>query len=315
MGKRHRPRHGSLQFYPRVRAKKIIPRVNWDMLSKENPGILGFIGYKVGMMSAYVKDNTPHSMIKGQRKTIPVTILECPSMKIYSVRFFKNKKLIGEALNSNPDKELKRKVKLAKQIHKKIEDYKDFDEVSILAYTQVKKTGIKKTPDMIELALSGTKEQKLHFVNEHLNKELTIKNFTNEGVVDVRGVTKGRGNQGSTKRFGLKLKFHKSEKGQRNAGSGGAWHPARVEFMQPLAGQMGFFTRIVYNNKIVKISSISEKDINPSGGFIHYGKINTEYIIMEGSVPGPAKRPIVITAPLRVGKIPKKKSYEFIELR
>ena len=85
-------RHGSLQFYPRVRAKEFLPSVNWSSItSKKEPGILGFIGYKAGMMSAYVKDNTANSLTKGKKIIIPVTILECPTIKILSIRFYKNK--------------------------------------------------------------------------------------------------------------------------------------------------------------------------------------------------------------------------------
>eukprot|EP00825_Cyclidium_porcatum_P033638 TRINITY_DN3560_c0_g1_i8.p1 TRINITY_DN3560_c0_g1~~TRINITY_DN3560_c0_g1_i8.p1 ORF type:complete len:141 (-),score=28.43 TRINITY_DN3560_c0_g1_i8:24-446(-) len=84
-----KPRHGSLQFYPRSRSTRMLPRVSWNAIAKKD-GILGFIGYKVGMKSAYVKDNTPHSLTKGKRITMPVTIIECPTMKILSVRFYKD---------------------------------------------------------------------------------------------------------------------------------------------------------------------------------------------------------------------------------
>ncbi len=76
MPKHHQPRSGSLQFYPRVRAKKFLPRVSWKALSKDEIGLLGFIGYKVGMKSAFVRDNTSNSLTKGQRIIIPVTIIE-----------------------------------------------------------------------------------------------------------------------------------------------------------------------------------------------------------------------------------------------
>ena len=95
MPKSSQPRRGSLQFYPRKRAKKILPRVNWDSISKEQTGLKGFIWYKVGMKSAYVLDNTSHSHTKGKRIIIPVTLIECPSIKILSVRFYKNNKVIG----------------------------------------------------------------------------------------------------------------------------------------------------------------------------------------------------------------------------
>lgn len=317
MSKKSGPRHGSLQFYPRVRAKKLLPRVSWNSLSNEGVGPLGFIGYKVGMKSAFAKDNTPNSLTKGQRITFPVTIIECPTMKIFSVRFYKNNKVIGEVLNENIDKELKKKIKLPKQKKNKLENFKeeDFDDIRIIVYSQVKKTGIKKKPDISEIALSGSVSEKLEFVKNNLSKEISVKDVFNEEVIDIRGVTKGKGTQGPTKRFGLSLKSHKSEKGVRGPGSGGSWHPARVEFMQPMAGQMGYFTRVVYNNKIIDINNIKEKDINPPQGFKHFGKIKTDYIIVYGSIQGPAKRQLLITIALRPTKGQTKKSYELLELR
>jgi len=310
-------RHGSLQFYPRVRAKRFIPSVHWNSISLKETGLMGFIGYKVGMMSAFVKDNTAHSLTKGKRIIIPVTILECPKVKILSVRFYKDKKVIGEVINKNLDKELSRVIKLPKNTKKKVEDFKegDYDDIRVVIYSEVKKTGIKKAPDIAEVGVSGDLNQKLEFAKNNFSKEISIKNFIKEGVIDIRGVTTGKGLQGTVKRFGLTLKSHKSEKGRRTLGSGGPWHPSRVDFTQPRAGQMGFFTRVVYNNKIILNESISEKDINPVQGFKHFGKIKTDYIVVQGSVQGPSKRQLLITMPLRPSKKQTKKTYEFLELR
>ncbi|MBR9705509.1 50S ribosomal protein L3 [Candidatus Pacearchaeota archaeon] len=317
MPKHHTPRHGTLQFYPRVRAKKIIPRVSWDAISKESAGLLGFIGYKVGMKSAYLRDNATHSLTKGQRITIPVTVIECPTMKIFSVRFYKNKKVIGEVLSSNIDKEMKKKVKLPKEVKKKIEDFKeeDYDNIRLIVYSQVKKTNIKKKPDIAEIGLAGTLSEKLEYVKQNMTKEISLKDVFTDGIVDLRGVSKGKGTQGPTKRFGLKLKFHKSEKGLRGPGSGGPWHPARVEYTQPMAGQMGYFTRMIANSKIIAIENIKDKNINPKQGFKKYGEIKTDYIIVRGSVVGPSKRQLLVTFALRPSKNQTKRDYEFIELR
>ena len=322
MGKHAPPRHGSLQFYPRSRAKQILPRINWGAIAlantgkKKESGLLGFIGYKAGMASAYVKDDTPSSLTKGKRIIIPVTIIECPSIRILSIRFYKDKKLIGEVIGKNLDKELKRVIRYPKKEGKRIEDFeKDYDDIKIIAYSQVKKTGVKKAPDVKEIGLIGNYDEKLNFVKNYLNKEISIKDVLKEGLVDVHGVTKGKGFQGTIKRFGLTLKGHKSEKGQRTLGSGGPWHPSRVDYTQPRAGQMGFFTRVVYNNKIVNINSINDKDINPGTGFKNYGKIKTDYVIVQGSIQGATKRPLVISYPLRQSKKQIKQNYEFLELR
>jgi len=320
MGK-HGPRRGSLQFWPRKKAVRALPRVNWSPLTEgDKKGLLGFIGYKVGMKSAFVKNSTKDSMTKNKRITIPCTIIECPSQKILSVRLYKNNKVVKDILNNNLDKELKKLIKLPKEIKtkeilEKAEKEVEFDDIRVIVYSQVKKTGVKKTPDIAEVGIGGSKDEKIAFVKENLAKEFTVNEVFNEGLVDVRGNTKGKGYQGPVKRFGIELRGHKEEKGQRRPGSIGPWHPARVTFRVPRAGQLGFFTRIVYNNKIVASGNISEKDINIDGGFHKYGKVKNNYLVLAGSLQGAKKRQLLLTAPLRASKKQLKKDYEFIELR
>src|SRR3989344_5088996 len=190
MPRHSQPRRGSLQFYPRKKARRILPRVNWDSIPKQEKGLKGFIGYKVGMKSAYVLDTTQNSLTKGKRIIIPITIIECPTIKILSVRFYKNGIVIKEILNDNLDKELKKKIKLPKQKKMgKLEDIKDYEDIRIIVYSQVKKTGIKKNPDIIEIGLSGSKEEKLQFVKDNLNKEISIKDVFKTGIIDIRGIT------------------------------------------------------------------------------------------------------------------------------
>lgn len=325
MGIKSGPRHGSLQIWPRKRADKILPSANWHGIISRNiaekPGMLGFIGYKAGMRSAYVKDNTANSMTKNKKIIVPCTIIECPTMKIFSVRFYRNGLVLADVINENPDKELKRKVKLPKQIKtkellEKIEKEGRYDDIRVIAYSQVKKTGLKKTPDIAEIAIAGsTKEEKLCWVKEHLAKEIPVGEIFSKGLVDIRAVTKGKGFQGPVKRFGIRLRSHKAEKGQRRAGSIGPWHPARLTFYIPLAGQVGFFTRVVYNSTIIEIGKGSEKNVAPSGGFNRYGNLKTDYLILRGSVQGAAKRQILITRPLRPTKKQARKQYELVELR
>src|SRR3989344_6620303 len=190
MPTRKAPRKGSLQFWPRKRARKFLPRVNWKVINSEG-GLKGFICYKAGMASAYVKDNTEHSMTKGKKIVLPVTILECPTMKIFSVRFYKNGVVYKEILAENVDKELKRKIKMSKKKHGKIEDIKqeEYDDIKIICYSQVKKTDIKKTPDLSEIGISGSLDEKMSFVKENIGKEVSVSNvFKNGQLVDFRGL-------------------------------------------------------------------------------------------------------------------------------
>jgi len=312
MPTRKSPRKGSLQFWPRKRATKFLPSVNWNAINS-GKNLKGFICYKAGMASAYVKDNTPDSMTKGKRITVPVTILECPHLRIFSVRFYKDNKVVEEVLSENLEKDLKKKLKLPKKSGAKIEDIKkEYDDIKVIIYSQVKKSNIKKTPDLSEIGLTGNLEEKLSFIKEYSNKEISVLDVFEKGqLVDLRGLTKGKGLSGPVKRFGITLKSHKSEKGRRRPGSLGPWHPARVTFRAPQAGQLGMFTRIIYNNKIIDIGESQNKFKNLK----NFGDIKTDYIIVSGSVQGPSKRQLIISSPLRETKKQLKKNYELVELR
>ena len=302
------PRKGSLQYWPRKRASKFLPSTNWDAINS-GKNLKGFICYKAGMASISVKDKTENSMTKDKHIVIPGTILECPTMKIFSVRFYKNGKVVSEVLAEGLEKDLKRKVKMPKKQNKKIDDVKDYDDMRVIVYSQVRKTGLKKTPDIIEVGLVGSVEQKLSFVKEHLHKEISINDVFEKGqLVDFRGLTKGKGLQGPVKRFGVTLRSHKAEKGVRKVGSIGPWHPARVTFRVAMAGQLGMFTRVSYNNKIVDLGKAEEK----LKGIKNFGNVKTDYIIVHGSVQGPAKRQLIATAALRPTKMQTKKNFEVL---
>src|SRR3989338_329971 len=311
------PRHGSLQFWPRKRARKFLPSVNWKKISSHSQAgkiLKGFICYKAGMTSLTVVDSTPNSMSKGKKIVIPVTILECPPVKILSVRFYKNGIVSKEVLNDNVDKEMKRNVKPSKAKHKLDGiNASEFDDVKLIVYSVVKKTGIKKAPDIVEVGLSGSIEEKFNFAKENLNKEINATDVLQKGqLVDFRGLTKGKGLSGPVKRFGITLKSHKSEKGQRNVGSIGPWHPRRSTFRTAHAGQLGMFTRVLYNNKVISVGKPKPEE-KRFIGIKNYGNITTEYLIVHGSVQGPAKRQLVVTNSLRETKRQKKKMYDLVE--
>ncbi len=290
-----------------------MPSVNWNSISSSGNAhaLQGFIAYKVGMSTALVKDNSEKSMSPKKQIALPVTILELPHMKIYSVRFYKNGKVMKDFIVSN-DKEMKRKVKVTKIIKNLDNVPEEYDDIRIIAYSIVKQTSIKKTPDLIEIAINS--DNKLEFIKNLVGKEISLDYFVKNDLIDARGLTKGKGLQGPVKRFGIKLKFHKSEKGVRRPGSLGPWHPARVTFKAPMAGQLGLFSRIIHNLRVLHCGRISEKDINPKNGFKNYGKIKTSYLIVKGSVQGPEKRQLLITSAFRPSKSQQRKKYEFLEL-
>src|SRR3989344_4581512 len=119
MGRASKPRAGSLQFWPRKRAKRIYPKIrSWKNLNETK--LLGFLGYKVGMTHVQVQETNPSLKTASYTRNYPVTILECPPIKLFSIRFYKNTdyglKVITEVVASNLNKELSRKVALPKAI-------------------------------------------------------------------------------------------------------------------------------------------------------------------------------------------------------
>lgn len=321
MPKIHKPRAGSLQFWPRKRAVKLLPSVNWKVLEKKyekDKGILGAICYKAGMARALARDLTSDSMTKNKQIILPLTVLECPFMRILVIRLYKNNNVVKDILNRNLPKELKHKIKLPKKAdEEKIEEkinkinLDEIDNIRVIVYSSVKQTGIKKVPNIVELGLAGSLQNKLEFVKANLNKELSMNDLALKNkLVDVRGLTKGHGLAGPVKRFGIGLKSHKTEKGRRRPGTLGPWHPARVTFRVAMAGQHGFFTRVHYNSKILARGKAEDISIE----FPHYGKIKTNYIALKGSVQGTPKRQLLMTSTLRETKSALKENFEIIKI-
>lgn len=301
----HSPRHGSMQFWPRVRAKRQLARVRSWSNAKD---LLGFIGYKAGMTHVIAIDTKKTSPSKGEEIFVPVTVVECPPMKIAGIRIYSKKYLTKQPFKDllfKLDKHLSRKIRIPKKTHdlSTIDslDTKNIVDIRLIVYTQPYLAGVdKKKPDLMEIAIGGTLEEKIRYVKEHYDKEISLNQVFKEGdFVDVHAVTKGKGYQGSIKRFGVALKPHKTEKGIRRVGTLGAWSgQGHTLYRVPHPGQMGYHLRTEYNKQIFKISN-NVNEINPKGAFIKYGNVKSTYILLAGSIPGVRKRAIVITKPLR----------------
>ena len=304
----HQPRFGSLQYWPRKRAAKAVPQVNWNAVKGE--GVLGLIAFKVGMASAIVRDKTDKSLTANKKIAMPVTILEVPKLKLFSIRFYKQGIVMKDVIVSH-DKELKRVLRVPKQLPA-FHAPEGYDEIRVIAYP-VMKDMFKKTPPMVELMVRG--QNALETVKAWAGKELSMKDILKWELLDLRGLTRGKGLVGPVKRFGISLKSHKSEKGVRRPGSLGPWHPAHVTFRVAQAGQLGMFTRVQYNIKPITHANAQQGPIPANHGFKHYGLIAGDYLVVEGSVQGAAKREIVITPALRETRKMLKKKYEFAELK
>jgi large subunit ribosomal protein L3 len=307
MAKIHQPRHGSMQYWPRVKAKRPYASVrSWTTKSKDT--LLGFMGYKVGMTQVMAIDTRKTSITKGEEMVIPVTVIECPPLKIAGVRLYKQAyegKQASTEILFKVDKDLSRKITVQK-VHK---DHSEIDklntqnctDVRLLVYTQPRFAGLgKKRPELFEVAMNGSVADKIKFVKDHHDKELPFNTFFKEGeFLDIHAVTKGKGLQGPVKRFGVTFKNHKTEKGVRRVGTLGGWS-GQGHFLYRVAhpGQMGYHMRTEFNKQLIKIGTKAE-DVNPKGGWPHYGLVKSTYVMIKGSIAGPQKRAIILTKPMR----------------
>jgi len=301
MPKEHRPRRGSMGFSPRKRSESPIPHFSsWPDIDG-TPKVQGFAGYKAGMTHATIVDYRPTSTTSGQEVQVPVTVVEVPPMKVAAVRIYKQTheglKTTGEVWAPRLEKELKRVFPIPKDYNveeawKKV-DPTQVDEIRLVTHTQpTLVTGVpKKKPDLMENRVGGgTIEERLAYAKDLLGKEIPVTAFCREGsMVDVAAITKGKGWQGHHTRWGTRLLSHKNSKHRRNIGTLGNFQPGYVRPTVPQAGQFGYHQRTEYNKRILKIGEKGD-EITPDGGFLNYGIIQNPYVILHGSIPGPAKR-------------------------
>ncbi len=316
MSKLNKPRSGSLAYYPRKKAKK--ETASYKSVKKEDKPVPQVImGYKVGMLHLIATNVKDKSTTKGRKISIPCTVIEIPDIKIWGLRLLRKGKVITDILAEKQEKELKRKItaflkkgkkrqkKDTNKKERKIEDYLDkADDIKLLAHTNPKETGIgKKKPDVFEIPIGGTFEEKLKYAKEKLGKKISLEEVLQEkDLIDVKGVTKGKGFQGVVKRFGVKIHRPKAKK-RRVVGSISPWHPATIMWTVPRPGQMGYHTRTEYNKQILMLGKKEDvQKINPKGGFKKYGKIKNNFLIVSGSVMGPSKRIIALRKAIRPTK-------------
>ncbi len=290
-----RPRRGSRGFRPRKRAETQVATMFWPV--KAESRILGFAGYKVGMTTVAYIDQS-ESPTKGQEVVGAGTVLEVPPIYVYGLRGYNHGSVVGDALVSDEGKLKELGMKKAK----KTELAEDkVDDVRLLVFTQPDKTLIgKKHIERFELGLGGKdSKEKLALGKTFLGKELRAKDVFKAGeVIDVIAITKGKGWQGAAKRFGTNLQRPKATGKRRHVGTLGQWHPSYVLYTAPQAGQTGYHKRTELNKYILKISDNID-EINPNGGFPHYGFVKNDFIVIKGSVPGPTKRLVKMRVAVR----------------
>lgn len=287
-------------YSPRKRARREVPRFrNWPEGGNQ-PKVQGFAGYKVGMTHAFIIDYRGRSTSAGQEVRVPVTVIEAPPMKVVGIRTYVmtyyGLKTLSEVWAEKIDPHVAKRLpvpKVKKKPDWSILEGEAIDDVRLIAHTQPNLvSGVpKKSPEIMELRIGGGKmEERIKLAKSLLGKELTVKDVFKEGMmIDVAAVTKGKGFQGHVKRWGVKLLTHKNSKHRRMIGTLGPWSPSWVMPTVPQAGQMGYHQRTEFNKRVLKLGE-EGSEVTPKGGFLHYGVVRNHYVLLHGSVPGPAKR-------------------------
>jgi large subunit ribosomal protein L3e len=345
------PRHGNLGFLPRKRATrhrgKIKSFPNDDQSAA--PHLTAFLGYKAGMTHIVRDVDKPGSKMHKKETVESVTILETPPMVVVGIvgyietpnglralttvwashlqqqvlrRFYKNwyrakkkaftKHNAGGKPNTNNERELARMKKYCKVIR-------------VLVHSDMTKLPLpQKKSHLMEIQVNGGDvSAKVDFGVGLFEQTIPVsKIFSQDEMIDVIGVTKGKGFEGVTTRWGTSRLPRKTHKGLRKVACIGAWHPSRVKYSVPRAGQNGYHHRTQINKKIYKIAAptftaegtivkddkgnvvadrfastefdLTKKSITPMGGFPHYGDVKNDWIMLRGAVVGPVKRVLTL---------------------
>ncbi|CAN1258416.1 60S ribosomal protein L3 [Linum perenne] len=199
-----------------------------------------------------------------------------------------------------------------KDINAQLEKLKKYATcIRVLAHTQIRKMkGLKqKKAHLMEIQVNGGDiAKKVDFAYSFFEKQIPIDAvFQKDEMIDIIGVTKGKGYEGVVTRWGVTRLPRKTHRGLRKVACIGAWHPARVSYTVARAGQNGYHHRTEMNKKIYKLGKTgqeshsamteydrTEKEITPIGGFPHYGVVKEDFIMIKGCCVGPKKRVVTL---------------------
>lgn len=340
-----RPRHGNLGFLPRKRCVTIRGRIRKFPTDDESqaPHLTAFMCYKAGMTHIVRDLDRPGSKMHKKEIIEAVSVMDCPPIIVVGMvgytrtprglrllttvwaahlpdnfkrNFYKNwqksKKAAFKKHSANLSTE-KGQQAYQKNLNR---IKKHCSIVRVIAMGQVSKCKIgQKKGQIMEIQINGgSVADKVEFGTKLFESSVPVSAvFKESEMVDCIAVTKGHGFEGVIHRWGVTRLPRKTHKGLRKVACIGAWHPARVGFTVPRAGQHGFHHRTEANKKIYKIgkalaedagnascdADLTKKAITPMGGFVKYGVVRNEYLLIKGTTPGPIKRCMTLRKPLR----------------
>jgi large subunit ribosomal protein L3 len=221
---------------------------------------------------------------------------------------------VGDVLST--DEKFMKDAGFKKKLATKAVNEADVDDVRLLVYAMPSKTKMgKKHIEKMELGCGGKDaKEKLELCKGMLGKEVRISEvFKNGEYVDIVTISTGKGWQGAVKRFGVSIQRRKATGKRRHVGTLGQWHPAYVLYTVPQAGQTGYHQRTELNKRILRIGQKPE-EINPSSGFPSYGFVRNDYVVLKGSIPGPAKRLIKLRLAVRSPSVTKEVPMTYVSM-
>jgi len=188
--------------------------------------------------------------------------------------------------------------------------------VRAICHTQMKGLSLRqKKAHLIEIQINGgTIAEKVDWARNNFEKDVNVNTvFAQDEMIDCIGITRGRGYHGVTSRWHTKKLPRKTHKGLRKVACIGAWHPSRVAFSVARSGQKGYHHRTEINKKVYRVgvgehtvdgkliknnaateADITDKSINPVGGFVHYGLVKSDFVMIKGCCMGGKKRAITL---------------------
>ena len=283
------PRRGSLAYRPRGRAKSFVPRIRtWPKVEGDKPTLLGFPGYKAGTVHVITVDDRAKTPNFGKPLFNLSSVLTMPDAQVAGLRLYghENGQDMAIADVKQPGQTATEKLPLSRATR-----------VAALVSSVARDAGLsQKTPVTLEVGVSGgDMKSQAEFVLGLIGKKVKFTEVFKAGMyVDVLGITKGKGVEGPITRFGVKRKQHKSRKSVRAVAVIGPWHPAAVMYTVARAGQMGFHQRTETGKRILLVGNASANPVTPPGGFGHFGNVGGDYAVVGGSVPGPARRFVMV---------------------
>lgn len=319
--KRTRHHRGRIRSFPKDDAAK-------------KPHFTAFIGYKAGMTHITRDMHRIDSKLHKKEVVEAVTIVETPPIKVIGfvgyIDTVSGLRALSTVWCNSLSMELRRrfyknwyhskKKAFTKYTQKKEEQ--DNAESRINKYCTVVRALVhsqnhlmdnqkSKKAHIMEIQINGGSiAEKIAYTKSFFEKDLKIDQaFNSNEMIDIIGVTKGKGYTGVTKRFGVKKLPRKSHRGLRKVGCIGSWHPTKVSYTIPRAGQHGYHHRTEKNKKIYRIgggerngvnnnasteNDLTAKNITPMGGFPRYGVVKDDFVMIKGGVVGHKKRSIIL---------------------